>query len=688
MKKNINPIWKQRAPGLVVGLSKLATTWLLAAGFGSSVFSQPTITSFRLSGAGQTVWDQPNNAYHFYRNFSRSTGALVYFGVTVSGAAPFTYQWQFNGSDLPGETGGTLGSPGAELDPGDYTVIVTDANSATTSQTAHLTLDTTFAKIYNNPITMSQARTTGGTWGDYDNNGYLDLFLCYGQDGIPGNQFLFQNNGGGTFTQIAGVPPVNLTVYGASPCWGDYDNDGRLDLYVAMPVTNLLYHNDGSGSFNQITAGTIVTDSAKTYGAAWADYDQDGFLDMFVTTFDVSAVSHCFLYRNNGDGSFSSVTAGALVTDYAASSGIGWADYDNDGKIDLFVCGGLGNSPLLAPNRLYHNNGDGTFTKISSGSIATDSDIGKTCAWGDYDNDGLLDLLVINGYGRRNFLYHNDGSGNFTRVLTSPIESEVGNNFCSSAWGDYDNDGFLDLYVTDEGSSALTPTVVNSLYHNNGDGTFTKVTTGSPANEYSDSLGCSWVDYDNDGFLDLFAARGDKRGSFLFHNNLPNTGNTNAWLTVRLVGTVSNRSAIGARVRVKAVYRGQSRWQLRQITGGGGTAGHNELQANFGLGDATSVDTLRIEWPSGAVQEFQNVAPNQMLTITEPPRLQSSATNGTPQFLLKGGRFMQYDILVSTNLTTWSPLGTLTITNLNGMAAIVDPGAPNLDRRFYRAVSH
>lgn len=158
MKKNINPIWKQRAPGLVVGLSKLATTWLLAAGFGSSVFSQPTITSFRLSGAGQTVWDQPNNAYHFYRNFSRSTGALVYFGVTVSGAAPFTYQWQFNGSDLPGETGGTLGSPGAELDPGDYTVIVTDANSATTSQTAHLTLDTTFAKIYNNPITMSQAR--------------------------------------------------------------------------------------------------------------------------------------------------------------------------------------------------------------------------------------------------------------------------------------------------------------------------------------------------------------------------------------------------------------------------------------------------------------------------------------------------------------------------------------------------
>jgi hypothetical protein len=214
------------------------------------------------------------------------------------------------------------------------------------------------------------------------------------------------------------------------------------------------------------------------------------------------------------------------------------------------------------------------------------------------------------------------------------------------------------------------------------------VATGSPVNEFSDSLGCCWVDYDNDGFLDLFASRGDTRGSFLFHNNLPNTGNTNAWLTVRLAGTVSNRSAIGARVRVKAYYRGAARWQVRQITGGSGTFGHNELQANFGLGVATNVDTVRIEWPSGAVQEFQNIAPLQILTYTEPPLLLAGATNGAPQFCIKGGRFMQYDIQASTNLVAWSPIGTVTITNLNGTAEIVDTNAPGLDHRFYRAVSN
>jgi hypothetical protein len=454
-----------------------------------------------------------------------------------------------------------------------------------------------------------------------------------------------------------------------------------------LPVTNLLYHNAGNGAFSQITTGNIVTDSANTFGAAWADYDQDGFLDLFVTTFDLNANSRCFLYRNNRDGSFSSVTGNALVTDFASSTGIGWADYDNDGKIDLFVSGGRGTSSAspTAPNRLYHNNGDGTFTRIISGSIVTDLGYCKNCAWGDYDNDGLLDLLVINGYGKQNFLYHNDGGGAFTRVLTGPIVSEVGNNFVSGAWGDYDNDGFLDLYVTDEGTSALTPTVINSLYHNNGDGTFTKVTTGSPVNEYSDSLGCCWVDYDNDGFLDLFASRGDKRGSFLFHNNLPNTGNTNAWLTVRLLGTVSNRAAIGARVQVKAFYRGQSRWQLRQITGGGGISGHNELQANFGLGDAAIVDTLRIEWPSGTVQEFRNVAPKQILTISEPPRLLASTAAGVPQFSIKGGRFMQYDIQASSDLAAWSTIGTVIITNLSGTAQIIDANTLASDRRFYWA---
>ena len=539
---------------------------------------------------------------------------------------------------------------------------------------------TTFTKITTGPIPLDKAQSDNGAWGDYNNDGFLDLFV-FNEPGFATSPFLYRNNGDGTFTKVTSGPPGNVPADSGSACWGDYDNDGNLDLFLAANSVNQLYHNNGNSTFTRITTGSLVTDSAFHIGAAWADYDNDGFLDMFVTAYDTTGKSHNSLYRNNGSGAFTRVNTGPLVTDIGSSLGCVWGDYDNDGHIDLFVTGG---GPSVAQaNRLYHNNGDGTFTRMTNGSISTDTGYCGACAWGDYDNDGFLDLFVGNAGGLPDFLYHNNGDGTFTRVTNSIVETDTTWS-AGCAWGDFDNDGFLDLFVANNQYISNGLPAVNFLYHNNGDGTFTKITTGSIVTDSSSADGCAWADYDNDGFLDLFVSQYNAQGNYLYHND----GNTNAWLEVKLVGTVANRSAIGARVRVNATIGGVSRWQLRQITGGSGWAGHNELRANFGLGDATNANTVRIEWPSGTVQEFQNVAARQILTYIEPPRLSASTTNGVPKFSLKGGRGLQYEIDSSPDLSLWSSIGTLTITNLNGTIQIVDTNPPALDQRFYRAVSH
>jgi enediyne biosynthesis protein E4 len=540
---------------------------------------------------------------------------------------------------------------------------------------------TTFTKVTTGAVVTDKGDSYGGTWGDYNNDGFLDLFV-FNSAGASTFPFLYRNNGDGALTKITSGPPVSLPVDSPASCWGDYDNDGNLDLFVATHSVNLLYHNSGDGTFTRVLTGPLVTGFAYHMGASWGDYDNDGFLDLFVTVFVNAANAHNSLYRNNGDGTFTQITNGSPVTDIGSSLGCTWVDYDNDGLDDLFVCAGRGPGYGLQPNRLYHNNGDGTFTRILTGSIATDGGYSGPCAWGDYDNDGFPDLFVGNTGGVPNFLYHNNGDGTFTRITNGIVGTAVATSF-GCAWGDFDNDGYLDLFVANYGDLNNNNAGTNFLYHNNGDGTFTRITTGSPVTDSSFSIGCSWVDYDNDGFLDLFVAQDLALGNYLYHND----GNSNAWLEVKLVGTVSNRSAIGAKVRVHATIGGKTFWQLREINTGSGWGNNNPLVAHFGLGDATNADIVRIEWPSGLVQEFQNVAPKQILTYTEPPRLLASVTGGVPQFSLKGGRGFQYEVDSSSDLSTWSPIGSLTITNMNGMAQIVDTNPPASDQRFYRTVS-
>ena len=296
-------------------------------------------------------------------------------------------------------------------------------------------------------------------------------------------------------------------------------------------------------------------------------------------------------------------------------------DYDNDGDIDLFV-----DSAFPFTHRLYRNEGNGVFTYVAGqldGPLdTTGSGFGSTFAgcWADYDNDGFPDVFLANV--AKNFLYHNNGDGTFTNIADSAVVQDtipVEAIFSSCAWGDYDNDGFIDLFVTVGDAYGGPARSHNLLYHNNSDGTFTKVTEGPVVTDLTTECpGASWGDYDNDGFLDLFVSQGavaaDPQTNLLYHND----GNSNAWLNVKLVGVVSNRSAIGAKVRVNAFYRGEGRWQLRDVSGGDGESNQQSLNAEFGLADATNIDTVRVEWPSGAVQELHNVAPRQFLTITEP----------------------------------------------------------------------
>jgi len=497
---------------------------------------------------------------------------------------------------------------------------------------------------------------------DYDGDGWPDIYFGNGAD-VPTFQanFLWRNNGDGTFarTNVVGVATdPGKTVEAA---WGDYDNDGFPDLVVVNwpGGKNFQYRNNGDGTFTKITQGPIVTEAGEFIGCVWGDYDRDGWLDLFVTMF---AGNHR-LYHNNRDGTFSRTTD--LPT---AGSGVSpsFVDYDNDGFPDLFVAGWPSSK-----NALYHNNGGRSFTRITNIPPATEGRHSVSTTWGDYDNDGFADLFVANGNfdnGQyQNFLYHNGGDGTFAKVTTGPIATDTGDSG-GSAWADVDNDGDLDLFVTGMGGQ-------NELFYlNNGDGTFTQITLGNLVNSGGRNAGAVFADYDRDGFLDLFVSNTEH--NWLFRNK----GNSNGWLAVKCIGTVSNRSAIGAKVRAKATIGGKTFWQLREISTGDGR-GNGTLTAHFGLGDATIIDTLRIEWPSGIVQELHDVATKQSLTVTEPARLQAL---GAGVLRIQSWKGMVFELQSSTNLVQWLPV--TTVTNLTGTLEFTDPDAANHLRRFYRTL--
>jgi hypothetical protein len=467
-----------------------------------------------------------------------------------------------------------------------------------------------FTKITAGDIVNDGGISTGCSWADYDNDGDLDLFVADNNGQGINNNFLYQNNGNGTFTKITTGVLVNDGGRSFGNSWGDIDDDGDLDLFVSNAgptpgTTNFLYRNDGNGSFTKITNSIVVSDSGRSVGCSWVDYDSDDDLDLWVDNENLPGdpAQDNSLYRNDGTGNFTQITSGDIVNDGGASIGSSWADYDNDGDLDLFVPNQFGEN-----NFLYRNEGSGAFTRITTGDIVNDGGDSKACSWADYDNDGDPDLFVANAGpfpGEDNFLYRNEGNDNFTKITAGNIVNDSGQSR-GNGWADIDNDGDLDLFVANTGAN-------NFLYQNNGDGTFTNTTSGAIVNESALSTGSSWGDYDTDGDLDLFVSNAGGQNNFLYQND----GNSNHWINIFCIGTISNTTAIGAKAWVKATISGTPVWQLRDIAGQRGYASQNSLNAEFGLGDATVIDSLKIEWPSGIIETYTNIAVDQFITATE-----------------------------------------------------------------------
>jgi hypothetical protein len=459
-----------------------------------------------------------------------------------------------------------------------------------------------------NAITNDGTFSSGCSWGDYNNDGYPDLFVW----NAGGNNVLYRNNGGGSFTRIT-TGAIVTDGNSVAAIWADYNNDGYLDLYVSnrgssFPISgpaqqNFVYMNDGSPNytFTKITDQVPATDANYTWSSSWVDYNNDGWLDLHVPENLHSADD--YFYKNEGSGSFRSLDLPFVVRDSGdPSTGVAsWIDYDNDGDQDVLLAKSGRFLPAGAEaNRLFQSQLTETgnaesFLEIATGGLVTHLDLDFQASWGDYDNDGDMDVLLGNFDGL-NYLYRNDGGSAFSRITGQSIVTDNVPTL-GSCWGDYDNDGDLDLFSSTAGGFPAR------VFRNEGSGNFTRMgfsDLGSITTDVRSSNSCALADYDNDGDLDFYVANssgGTPQNNDLYHNN---QGNNNNWINVTCIGTISNHSAVGAKVRVKSTIFGQSFWQLRVVTGSPtGDRGQNSQRVHFGLGDATMIDSLVIDWPSG-----------------------------------------------------------------------------------------
>ncbi len=497
---------------------------------------------------------------------------------------------------------------------------------------------------------------------DYDNDGWLDIFLVNGTrlEGYPPGQepinHLFKNNRDGTFTDVTLKAGLAHSGWGQGVCIGDYDNDGFEDLFVTYFGKNVLYHNNGNGTFTDVSEKAGVATNGKKWstGCAFVDYDRDGKLDLFVANYidlDLATApvpesgpclykgimvacgppgmngSKNLLYHNNGDGTFSDVSQATGILQANGTYGLGvlTGDFDNDGWPDIYVANDS------TASILYQNQKNGKFVDIAVDSGCALSADGKPQAGmgvsaADYDLDGNLDIVKTNFAGDTPTLYHNVG-GSLFEDATFP--AGLGRHTQYLGWGcgffDFDNDGWPDILIC---NGHVYPEVEQLrteagyaqrklLYHNLRNGKFEDVSLGAGPgiSDPTASRGCAFGDFDNDGDVD-FVINCVNEVPQLVRNDMSSKNN---WIKVRTIGTKSNRSGIGARLRCVAQIPGESKphQQIDEVRSGGGYISQSDLRIHFGLGKAEKVDLLEIRWPSGLVEALKDIKANQLIYVKE-----------------------------------------------------------------------
>jgi tetratricopeptide (TPR) repeat protein len=463
---------------------------------------------------------------------------------------------------------------------------------------------------------------------DFENNGLLDVVTSGWTSCAP--MHYFHNNGDGTFTDESQKAGVSQQVGGLNMIQADYNNDGCTDILLLrgaweFPQRKTLLKNNCDGTFTDVTLAAGLGEPTSTQAAVWVDVNNDGWLDLFVGNEKGTAQ----LFINNHDGTFKNVADAAGVAGDGSYyiKGVAAADYDHDGWPDLYV------SNMTGPNFLYHNNGDGTFTEVAAKAGVQGNERGFATWFFDYDNDGWPDIFVTSYFasldetvrtylglphnGTTMKLYHNNHDGTFTDVTNAvgldKVFTPMGANF-----GDIDNDGYLDIYLG-TGSPSYASLVPNVLLRNHDGKYFVDVTTSSGTGELHKGHGIAFADLANDGNEDILLGSG---GAVIGDTHMmrvwENPGHANDWITVKLVGVKTNRSAIGARIAVNVQDEGHAPRSIYRTVGSGGSFGASPLQQHIGLGKSAKILSLDVFWPTSKThQHFTNVDKNQFIEIKE-----------------------------------------------------------------------